>query len=556
MGQTSKDPTFCTATEGIFMRHPRPRTSVPIVAAVVTALAALTGAPALAATGTSPRAPQKVAKTSADDRIARAARGTATQAAARTAASSTAFASRVTARAVTFTDTAGKKWAPRPVTFGTRKQSTRLVGQDVTRTTQDALYQVNAWGVKGYSLPVPAPGTYTVRILTAEDTFDRAGKRVFDVVAEKRTVGSRVDIAKAVGRGAAHDIVARVPVTDGRLDLSFVKRVDEPLVAAIEVTGTVPAHLAAGPAPTQAVRFAPGNVFTTRVDTAPLAPNSAAAAAKLTKQVQNHWGGTAGVSAYAYGVGFNVAPRGTKRITIGFHDCQKKRHIPSGLYDGAKHFVSVPVPADATPAAGTDAEMTIYDPAADQMWDFWQMRRNTTTRAWEACWGGRIDKVSTVTRPAFENYFGASASGLAVAGGMITVEDMLRGRIDHAMSISLIDVARWDKVSWPASRSDGISTDPDAIAEGQRIRLDPALDLDRLQLTPFARMVAEAAQKYGFIVMDKGGAVAVATEAGDLAKRRTGQNPWDTFLAGPAYDALAGFPWQHAQILPMHYGRP
>ncbi|MEB0161112.1 hypothetical protein, partial [Pseudomonas sp. AH2 (2023)] len=78
--------------------------------------------------------------------------------------------------------------------------------------------------------------------------------------------------------------------------------------------------------------------------------------------------------------------------------------------------------------------------------------------------------------------------------------------------------------SYPAQRSDGSLRPgtPNAIAEGQRFRLDPSLDVDSLKLTPLGKMVAKAAQKYGFIVVDKGGAVGVGVESGKQIALDTG----------------------------------
>ena len=36
---------------------------------------------------------------------------------------------------------------------------------------------------------------------------------------------------------------------------------------------------------------------------------------------------------------------------------------------------AVPLPANALPAAGTDEEMTVYQPSSDTLWEMWQMRQ-------------------------------------------------------------------------------------------------------------------------------------------------------------------------------------
>ena len=55
-------------------------------------------------------------------------------------------------------------------------------------------------------------------------------------------------------------------------------------------------------------------------------------------------------------------------------------------------FDAVPIPANAQPAAGSDAEMTIWQPSTDKLWEFFQMQKEAD--GWHAAWGGAIDNVS------------------------------------------------------------------------------------------------------------------------------------------------------------------
>jgi hypothetical protein len=70
-------------------------------------------------------------------------------------------------------------------------------------------------------------------------------------------------------------------------------------------------------------------------------------------------------------------------------------------------------------------------------------------------------------------------------------------------------------------------------------------------------MIARAAQQYGFIVVDKAGAVAVIAESGAPEQAATGQDPWAPLMGGtPDYQVMTDFPWESLQALPMDYGRP
>ena len=84
------------------------------------------------------------------------------------------------------------------------------------------------------------------------------------------------------------------------------------------------------------------------------------------------------------------------------------------------------------------------------------------------------------------------------------IDELKAGVIPHALAIN-IPWAKPNTYSWPAQRTDGRSTDANAIPEGARFRLDPNLDIDALNLPPMTRMMAKAAQRYGMIVRDQTG---------------------------------------------------
>lgn len=464
------------------------------------------------------------------------------------------FVARMTAHSTPVTDSRGQVWAARGTGFGGWKRSSELAGQPIARTADDVLYQRVGYQMKFVRLDVPAVATYRVRLMFAEPVWTQAGRRVFDVVAEGTTVARDVDIAKAVGKAAAYDITVPVRVTDGRLDLQFVAKADSAALAAIEVASTTPIAAPAARPFRPVVPVAPLSFYYEDISRAPLAPNSAQAAQNLAAQVRNHWGGVAALNTSDYNASVAYATAGTPRVRVAFHDCQKKRYTPAGLFDGPGHFLDVPIPKTAVPASGRDGQLTVYDRSTDTVWEFWQMRRDVRGQ-WSACWGGRIDAVSK-NPGIFPMPFGVSASGLLMAPGVISLDDFTRGRIDHAMYLAIIAPAPWHEVSWPANRSDGYSRDPHALVEGQRLRLDPSLDIGSLGLTPVGDMVARAAQTYGFIVSDTAGAVSVVTESGAAVQATTRRNPWSDLLAGPSYEALRNFPWDKVQVLPRDYGKP
>jgi hypothetical protein len=300
--------------------------------------------------------------------------------------------------------------------------------------------------------------------------------------------------------------------------------------------------------------FGPRSVWKADVRKAPKARNSQAMVADLTRQVTQHWGGVAAFNAYRYNTSFYTVRKSQRLVTVKFDDCQGKRYVPSGLYGAGGQFVDVPIPDGARPAAGTDGSLTIHQPSTDRMWDFWKAQK--LRDGWHACWGGRMDKVST-SPGYFANGFGTTATGLSSVGGTIGIREAESGRIDHAMALQLIAPAVWHRLSYPAQRSDGWSTLENAIPEGTRLRLDPRVDVGRLGLHPVAAAIARAAQRYGFIVTDKSGAVSVVAESGIGTQTATGRDPWATLLRGtPDYAVMRNFPWSSLQALPQNWGKP
>ena len=286
--------------------------------------------------------------------------------------------------------------------------------------------------------------------------------------------------------------------------------------------------------------------------------NSKAMVAYLDSQITDRYGGIAAFNVARYNASFYGVSADQPRSTVSWDDCQGKRYVPPGLFGRGGQFVGVPIPWKAVPSAGTDRSLIVYQASTDTLWEFWRIALRTD--GWHACWGGRLDHVSKAPGY-FSNGFGASASGLSVLGGAIGIREARAGRISHALTLAIPSPAVWTDVSWPAQRSDGSDTDPRAIPEGNRLRLDPALNVTRYakqhKLHPLAVMVARAAQRYGFIVTDKAGAVSVGAESGAAVQARTKVNPWTGLLAGtPDYLVMRGFPWKHLQVLPANYGRP
>ena len=161
-------------------------------------------------------------------------------------------------------------------------------------------------------------------------------------------------------------------------------------------------------------------------------------------------------------------------------------------------FAAVPVPPDARPAAGTDGHLALWQPSTDRYWEFFRMRREAD--GWHARYGGRIVGLSKSPghfqrlrgargQVLEQPWWGATATGLPLIGGLITSDEVRRGRIDHALAIAVPRVRR-GVMAVPAQRSDGRYEGPYSLPEGARFRLDPLVDVAALPVPPLVRMIA------------------------------------------------------------------
>jgi hypothetical protein len=283
---------------------------------------------------------------------------------------------------------------------------------------------------------------------------------------------------------------------------------------------------------------------------APLDPNSAAIVGAFDKEIaaaEEEKKGPANINTTAWSVPIYTVPADQPTVKVTLENASQTPALQSA-------WDVVPLPPDAQPAAGTDKHLVVWQPSTDRLWEFWRLGK--TEAGWQASWGGAMQNASSDSGaygpedwPGAKPGWGASASSLSIAGGLITLEDLEMGQIDHALAMA-IPHPRAGVYASPAERTDGLSTEPLSLPEGAHLRLDPNLDLAALHLPRLTLMMAEAAQRYGIFVRDT--ASNVAFYAQDPIP--TGTEPYTGahgYFEGHLSELLAAFPWSHLQLLKM-----
>jgi hypothetical protein len=271
---------------------------------------------------------------------------------------------------------------------------------------------------------------------------------------------------------------------------------------------------------------------------APLATDSDRLASALSQEV---WLEAMGYTG-AMGPWINFDHYSTPVYRVGSNTPTVRVTLDTDYPSLQTDFAAVPIPAGARQADGTDGSLTVYQRSTDTLWEFWLARRDAD--GWHARWGGKMTHVST-NRGYFPNPLGATATSLPLLGGLMTIDELQAGKVDHALALGIPNTDA-NTVTWPAQRGDGRRTGATAIPEGTHFRIDPSVDLSQLGLSKTGLAIAKAVQRYGMVVRDTSGCVAFYAE--DPLTRT--DDPYSRIFGG-AYpnQVLSGFPWDRLQVV-------
>lgn len=270
------------------------------------------------------------------------------------------------------------------------------------------------------------------------------------------------------------------------------------------------------------------------------------------------------INTVEYTVPFNIVPVGTpKRVVTQRWKDGKSATTEPGLTIQKQFNEGFRVPAKLITCLGADGSCLIWDQEEDSMAEFWQLREEGGQLY--ASWGAVLKNVSGHNGIVTPAGIGSRATGLALAGGIIRVQELQAGKIPHALAITIQYPS--NKFVWPANRSDGYAGHeswmgsaqnwPITIPEGQRFRFPQSIVIDP-SWSPFIKMVVEAVRDYGLIIADRGGATAFCCEdpaqfityATEQERRQKGEAIYRAFygtkpdgtLKQP-WDILPQFPW-------------
>jgi hypothetical protein len=264
-----------------------------------------------------------------------------------------------------------------------------------------------------------------------------------------------------------------------------IRRIGAALVvvaAGLSAGAATPQAAPLGSAPNCPV-FPAGNVWNEDVSALPVAADSAT----LIRTIGLDTGLHPDFGSYkGYGIPYNTVPATRTKVRVRFD------------YAGESDRGPYPIPRRPRIEAGSDRHMLIVDRDHCTLYEMWNVRHTST--GWRAGSGAIWDMESNGLRP--DGWTSADAAGLPILPGLVRYPEVAAGLIDHALRFTAPRTR--DAHIYPARHDAGAGTSSSLPPMGLRVRLKASFDVS--QLSPQARVIAVALQRYGMILADNGSA--------------------------------------------------
>jgi hypothetical protein len=229
--------------------------------------------------------------------------------------------------------------------------------------------------------------------------------------------------------------------------------------------------------------FPADNVWNMRVDSLPVASNSATMVASIGSGSYLH-PDFSSISGGNYGIPYNVVGAAVTGKKVKFQ------------YAGQSDPGPYPIPKGAKIETGSDRHLLIVQKNTCKLYELFAARKTST--GWKAGSGAIWDMSSNALRPA--GWTSADAAGLPILPGLVRYDEVAAGAINHALRFTAPVTQR--AYIYPARHYASDSTDQSLPPMGLRVRLKASVDLSRFG--PQAQVLLTALKQYGMILADNG----------------------------------------------------
>jgi hypothetical protein len=237
--------------------------------------------------------------------------------------------------------------------------------------------------------------------------------------------------------------------------------------------------------------FPPDNPWNQRVDQLPVAPNSAELIASIGAGTPVHPDFGSGLSdGGPIGIPYAVASRNARQVKVHFKYASQS--------DKGRYPLPRNVPIEGGPHSTGDRHVIVVDPSSCKDYELFGAYPHHGGRSWTAGSGAIFDLRSDRLRPA--GWTSADAAGLPILPGLVRYDEVASGSIDHALRFTARCTAK--AYVYPARHYASTCSGANLPPMGLRVRLKASVNL--AGLSPQARVIAEALQRYGMLLADNG----------------------------------------------------
>ncbi len=270
------------------------------------------------------------------------------------------------------------------------------------------------------------------------------------------------------------------------------RRLLPPLVcaAAALVLGGATARALPLPGAPHCSIFPASNAWNQRVDTLPVAADSAQLIASIGLSTGLHPDFGSGLyDGQPIGIPFDIVSKSTprSRVAFGYADESDKGPYP----------IPKTVHIEGGNASSGDRHALLIDKDACKLYELYALYPKSGG-GWKAGSGAIWSLRSNALRPA--GWTSADAAGLPIFPGLARYDEVARGVIDHALRFTVEHTRR--AYVYPARHYASSSDDPSLPPMGLRVRLKADVDISGFPRQ--ARIVLQALKTYGMIVADNG----------------------------------------------------
>ncbi len=237
--------------------------------------------------------------------------------------------------------------------------------------------------------------------------------------------------------------------------------------------------------------FPSGNAWNQRVDSLPVAANSAQLVQSIGREQSAHADfGSGSWEGGPIGIPYVVVSAKTKKRKVSFQ------------YADESDRVRYPIPKNPPIEGGRngrgDRHIIMVDRSRCRLYELYAAYPKKASRNWRAGSGAVWSLQSNKLRPV--GWTSADAAGLPIFPGLARYDEVARGAINHALRFTAPRTR--NAYVYPARHRAGVGDDSDLPPMGLRLRLKSTVEI--ADFPPQSRVVLTALRRYGMLLADNG----------------------------------------------------